>query len=150
MQDTQAKRTEQERDMYQETLEIATRGRGTYSITAELQKVVQKSGVETGLCHLFVQHTSASLVICENADPDVRSDLEGWMQRQVPDGDPAYAHSMEGADDMPAHIRSILTNMDLTIPVTAGSAALGIWQGVFLYEHRYQPHRRRVIVTVKD
>jgi len=95
-----------------------------------------------------VQHTSASLVLCENADPDVRSDLEGWMQRQVPDGDPTYAHNMEGADDMPAHIRSILTKMDLTLPVKAGSAALGTWQGVFLYEHRYQPHRRQVIVTV--
>ncbi len=134
--------------MYQEMLEIATRGRGTYNITPKLQEVVKKSGVEVGLCQVFVQHTSASLIICENADPDVRSDLEGWLQRQVPDGDPAYAHSMEGGDDMPAHIRSVLTNMDLTLPVTAGRAALGTWQGVFLYEHRFQPHRRRVIVTI--
>jgi secondary thiamine-phosphate synthase enzyme len=134
--------------MYQETLEIGTRGRGTYNITADLQQVVAQSGIQTGLCHVFVQHTSASLIVCENADPDVRSDLEGWLQRQVPDGDPAHAHSMEGPDDMPAHIRSILTNMDLTIPVSNGRAALGTWQGVYLYEHRYQSYRRRVIVTV--
>jgi len=134
--------------MHQEILEIATRGRGTYNITAELQAAVRSSGIATGLCHVFVQHTSASLIICENADPDVRSDLEGWLQRQVPDGDPAYAHSMEGADDMPAHIRSILTNMDLTLPVTRGRAALGTWQGVFLYEHRQHGHHRKVIVTV--
>jgi len=129
-------------------MEIATQGRGTYNITAGLQQLVSRSGVQTGLCHLFVQHTSASLVICENADPDVRRDLEGWMSRQVPDGDPAYAHSMEGPDDMPAHIRSILTNMDLSVPVSRGRAALGTWQGVFLYEHRYQAQRRRVIVTI--
>jgi len=134
--------------MHQEILEITTRGRGTYDITAELQAMVRASGIATGLCHVFVQHTSASLLICENADPDVRSDLEGWLQRQVPDGDPAYAHSMEGADDMPAHIRSILTNMDLTLPVTRGRAALGTWQGVFLYEHRQHGHHRKVIVTV--
>lgn len=134
--------------MYQELMEIATQGRGTYNITAGLQQLVSRSGVQTGLCHLFVQHTSASLVICENADPDVRRDLEGWMSRQVPDGDPAYAHSMEGPDDMPAHIRSILTNMDLSVPVSRGRAALGTWQGVFLYEHRYQAQRRRVIVTI--
>jgi len=134
--------------MYQEVLEITTRGRGTYNLTTELQTLVSASGVETGLCHVFVQHTSASLIICENADADVRSDLEDWLQRQVRDGDPAYAHSMEGPDDMPAHIRSILTNMDLSLPVRQGRAALGTWQGVFLYEHRHQGHRRRVVVTV--
>ena len=134
--------------MYQEVLEVTTRGRGTYNITAKLQALIRASGIETGLCHVFVQHTSASLIICENADPDVRSDLEGWLQRQVPDGDPAYAHSMEGADDMPAHIRSVLTNMDLALPVTGGRAALGTWQGVFLYEHRHHVHHRSVIVTV--
>jgi len=134
--------------MYQEVLEIHTRGRGTYNITGELQKVVANSGISVGLCHVFVQHTSASLIVCENADPDVRSDVEGWLGKYVPDGDPAYAHSMEGADDMPAHIRSILTNMDLTLPVRAGHCALGTWQGVFLYEHRYQSHRRSIVVTV--
>lgn len=134
--------------MYQQSLEISTRGRGTYNITQDLQELISRSGIETGLCHLFVQHTSASLVICENADPDVRADLEGWMKTRVPDGDPTYAHSLEGPDDMPAHIRSILTNMDLTVPISNGRAALGTWQGVFLYEHRYQAHRRRVVVTV--
>ena len=134
--------------MHQRVLQVATRGRGTYNITGELQKVVAASGIETGLCHVFVQHTSASLIICENADPDVRSDLEDWLARQVRDGDPAYAHSMEGPDDMPAHIRSILTNMDLTVPVNQGRCALGTWQGVFLYEHRHHGQRRSLLVTV--
>ena len=134
--------------MHQEKFHVATRGRGTYNITQRVQQAVSNSGIDTGLCHLFVQHTSASLVITENADPDVRRDLEDWMQRQVPDGDPAYAHSLEGADDMPAHIRSVLTQTAITLPVSNGRAALGTWQGVFLYEHRYQGHQRSVIVTV--
>lgn len=134
--------------MYQETLQIDTRGRGTLNLTQQVQEVVSRSGVDTGLCHVFVQHTSASLILCENADPDVRNDLEDWLARQAPDGDPRYRHSMEGPDDMPAHIRSILTSMDLTLPVTSGTCALGTWQGVFLYEHRQYAHRRRVIVTV--
>jgi len=134
--------------MFQETLEFTTHGRGTSDITRELQGLVARSGVSTGLCHVFVQHTSASLLLCENADPDVRADLEGWLVRQVPDGDPLYRHDMEGPDDMPAHIRAILTNMDLTLPVTSGRCALGTWQGVFLYEHRRQGHRRRVVVTI--
>ena len=136
--------------MHQTIIQITTKGRGTYDITRELQQAVRASGIQTGLCHTFVQHTSASLVICENADPDVRSDLEDWLQRNIPDGDPAYAHSMEGADDMPAHIRSILTKMDLTLPVTNGHCALGTWQGVFLYEHRYQAHQRQLIITVSN
>ncbi len=134
--------------MFQELLEIDTRGRGTRDITLEVQAVVARSGVATGLCHVFVQHTSASLILCENADPDVRRDLDGWFGRAVPDGDPLYRHSMEGPDDMPAHIRSILTNMDLTLPVREGRCALGTWQGIFLYEHRHHGHRRRVLVTV--
>lgn len=134
--------------MFQETLEFTTRGRGTSDITLDIQAVVKRSGVNTGLCHVFLQHTSASLVLCENADPDVRADLENWLTRHVPDGDPAYRHDMEGPDDMPAHIRAILTNMDLTLPVTSGRCALGTWQGVFLYEHRHQGHQRRVVVTV--
>jgi len=137
-----------EAQMYQQTLQIDTRGRGTLNLTQQLQEVVSRSGVDTGLCHVFVQHTSASLILCENADPDVRKDLEDWLARQAPDGDPRYRHSMEGPDDMPAHIRSILTGMDLTLPVTSGACALGTWQGVFLYEHRQYAHRRRVIVTV--
>jgi len=134
--------------MFQETLEFSTRGRGTSDITREIQDAVARSGVSTGLCHVFLQHTSASLVLCENADPDVRLDLEGWLARQVPDGDPRYRHDMEGPDDMPAHIRAILTNMDLTLPVSSGRCALGTWQGLFLYEHRQHGHRRRVVVSV--
>ena len=136
--------------MYQTTLNFTTQGRGTYNITQQLQQAVQKSGIKTGLCHIFVQHTSASLIICENADPSVRSDLEDWFQRSIPDGDPTYAHSMEGEDDMPAHIRSILTKMDLTLPVSQGRCALGTWQGVFLYEHRYQAHSRQLVLTIND
>jgi secondary thiamine-phosphate synthase enzyme len=135
---------------FQTTLQHQTRGRGTYDITAEIQAAVRESGIDTGLCHVFVQHTSASLIICENADPTVRSDLERFIERLVPDGDPIYDHTMEGPDDMPAHVRSILTKMDLTIPVSAGRCALGTWQGVYLYEHRQQPHRRSVMVTVSD
>lgn len=134
--------------MYQETLEIPTTGRGTYDITHEVQETVARSGVGTGLCHIFVQHTSASLLLCENADPDVRHDIEAWLNREVPDGDPRYRHSLEGPDDMPAHIRSVLTNMDLTLPVSAGRCALGTWQGIFLYEHRHHGHRRRAVITV--
>jgi len=134
--------------MYQETLHIKTSGRGTQNISQQIQNVVRNSGIQTGLCHVFVKHTSASLIICENADPDVRSDLEDWLAREVQDSDPRYRHSMEGADDMAAHIRSILTKMDQTLPVTQGRLALGTWQGLFLYEHRYQGHQRSIVVTV--
>ena len=135
---------------YQETIQQATRGRGTYEITADVQTVVRAAGIETGLCHVFVQHTSASLIVCENADPTVRSDLERFITRLAPDGDPIYEHTLEGPDDMPAHVRSILTNMDLTVPVSNGRCALGTWQGIYLYEHRHHAQRRRVVVTVRD
>ena len=131
----------------QEILEISTRGRGTYNISREVQAAVQQCGIETGLCHVFVQHTSASLMLCENADPQVRADMEAFMKRLVPDGDPLFAHTQEGPDDMPAHVRSILTGMELTVPVTAGECALGTWQGIYLYEHRTHPHTRRITVT---
>jgi len=134
--------------MYQETLHIKTSGRGTQNISQQIQNVVRNSGIQTGLCHVFVKHTSASLIICENADTDVRSDLEDWLTREVQDGDPRYRHSMEGPDDMAAHIRSILTKMDQTLPVTQGRLALGTWQGLFLYEHRYHGHQRSIVVTV--
>ena len=133
----------------QETLSVKTRGRGTYDLTAEVANLVASSKVHTGLCHVFVQHTSASLILCENADPTVRSDLERFMVHLVPDGDPMYRHSQEGPDDMPAHVRSILTNMDLTLPVSNGRLGLGIWQGIYLYEHRAQQHHRRIMVTVQ-
>jgi secondary thiamine-phosphate synthase enzyme len=135
---------------YQQSFEVATRGRGTYDITREIAGSVAAAAVDSGLCHVFVHHTSASLILCENADPTVRSDLERFLARLVPDGDPLFAHVDEGPDDMPAHVRAILTKMDLTLPVTAGRCALGTWQGVYLYEHRSHPHRRRVTVTVRD
>ena len=134
--------------MHQFSFTIATHGRGTYDITAEIQRGVRESGVDTGLCHVFVHHTSASLILCENADPDVRADLETFMARLVPDGDPMFIHTAEGPDDMPAHVRSILTQNGLGIPVTRGQCALGTWQGVYLWEHRSMGHRRRITVTV--
>lgn len=135
---------------YQRTVQLTTRGRGTYELTEEIDAVVRASAVETGVCHVFVQHTSASLVICENADPTVRSDLERFMGRLAPDGDPIYDHTLEGPDDMPAHVRAVLTKMDLTVPVARGRCALGTWQGIYLYEHRLRPHSRKVVVTVRD
>lgn len=134
--------------IHQQTLTFQTRGRGTVEITGEVERVVADSGVRTGLCNVFIKHTSASLIICENADPSVRQDLERFAARLAPDGDPLFQHTLEGPDDMPAHIRSILTQTALTIPITQGAPALGTWQGVFLWEHRTHPHRRSVVVTV--
>jgi secondary thiamine-phosphate synthase enzyme len=132
----------------QKTLEFRTRGRGTTDIVAEIQQVVTDSGIKTGLCNVFLQHTSASLILCENADPDVRKDLEMLLQRLAPDGDPDYVHDTEGPDDMAAHARSMLTSNSLTIPVTGQQLQLGTWQGIYLYEHRTAPHTRSAIVTV--
>jgi secondary thiamine-phosphate synthase enzyme len=134
--------------VYQQSFRIETTGRGSYSITAEVARHLQQSGIRTGLCHLFLRHTSASLIYCENADPDVREDLERFMQRLVPDGDALFAHTAEGPDDMPAHIRNILTHTDLTLPVTNGRPSLGTWQGLYLWEHRQQGHHREITVTV--
>ena len=136
--------------IHQETIRQRTRGRGTYDITGQVQTIVRNAGIQSGLCHLFLQHTSASLIICENADPSVRSDLERFLARLVPDGDPVYDHTQEGPDDMPAHVRAVLTKMEMTLPVSSGHCALGTWQGVYLYEHRHHAHERRVIVTVRD
>ena len=133
----------------QSELRVSTKGRGTYDITGDVQRAVRDSGVTLGLCHVFICHTSASLMLCENADPSVITDLETFMSRQVPDGDPIFTHTAEGPDDMPAHIRSILTQSDLNLPVRQGSCALGTWQGVFLWEHRQSPHTRRVVITVQ-
>jgi len=132
----------------QHELQVSTEGRGTYEISDEVQRVVRDAGVRSGLCHVFICHTSASLMLCENADPSVMRDLEMFMSRQVPDGDPMFTHTAEGPDDMPAHIRSILTQSDLNLPVRDGRCALGTWQGVYLWEHRRAPHTRRVILTV--
>jgi secondary thiamine-phosphate synthase enzyme len=130
------------------SFEIATRGRGTLDITRQVQREVERSGVQSGLCNVFVHHTSASLILCENADPGVRSDLEAFFSRLVKDGDPLFAHDQEGPDDMPSHVRTVLTETSLNVPVREGKLALGTWQGIYLWEHRHLPHRRRVTVTV--
>jgi len=128
---------------------VTTNGRGTYDLTRDVQDAVRESGIRAGLCHVFVCHTSASLMLCENADPSVLRDMETFMSRQVPDGDAMFTHTAEGPDDMPAHVRSVLTGSDLNIPVMEGRCALGTWQGIYLWEHRRAPHARRIIVTVQ-
>lgn len=133
---------------HQREIAVKTPGRGTVDITAEVEAVVGEAGVTTGLCHVFIQHTSASLMLCENADPTVRRDLDAFMGRLVPDGDAIFRHTSEGPDDMPAHVRSVLTQSALSLPVTGGRCGLGTWQGVYLWEHRHAAHRRRVTVTV--
>ena len=132
----------------QDAIEVFTKGRGTFDITAPVQAAVERSDIQTGLCQIFIHHTSASLILCENADPDVQRDLESFMARLVPDGDPLYRHTAEGPDDMPAHVRSVLTQSALSLPVTDGRCALGTWQGIYLWEHRSAGHRRRVTITV--
>ncbi len=134
--------------IHQTSLTFHTKGRGTTDISADVQRAVTASGIKTGICTVFLQHTSASLILCENADPDVRKDLEMLLQRLAPDGDPAYVHDTEGPDDMAAHARSMLTSNSLSIPVAEGKLMLGTWQGVYLYEHRYAGHARSVVVTV--
>jgi len=132
-----------------ESISVPTRGRGTVELTGKVQAIVARSGVALGLCHVFIHHTSASLMLCENADPDVLRDLETFMSGLAPDGDPRFVHTAEGRDDMPAHVRSVLTQTGLAIPVRGGRCDLGAWQGVYLWEHRHAPHRRRVTVTVQ-
>jgi secondary thiamine-phosphate synthase enzyme len=135
--------------MFQEELVIETRGRGSFEITADVAALVDGSSITDGLCHLFIRHTSASLMVNENADPVVLEDLETFMRDLVPDGDPRFRHTAEGPDDMPAHIRSLLTQTDLSIPVRGGRLTLGSWQGIFLWEHRTRPHRRTVLVSIQ-
>ncbi|KRT55031.1 secondary thiamine-phosphate synthase enzyme YjbQ [endosymbiont of Ridgeia piscesae] len=134
--------------VHQETLQFDSRGRGSFNITHEVEQIIRQAGIRTGICQLFLHHTSASLILCENADPTVRSDLERFMARLVPDGDPLFDHTQEGPDDMAAHVRSILTKMDLSFPIIDGRPGLGTWQGIYLWEHRSHPHRRRVTVTL--
>jgi secondary thiamine-phosphate synthase enzyme len=131
-----------------ESFVVETPGRGTTDLTDRIARVVGASGVDVGLCNVFVHHTSASLILCENADPTVRADLERFAARLVPDGDPIFRHVDEGPDDMPAHVRSILTHASLAIPLAGGRLDLGTWQGVYLWEHRTAPHRRRLTVSV--
>ena len=133
---------------HQSILSFSTRGRGTQDITRDVAAVLAASGVQCGLVHVFVQHTSCSLTITENADPDVRRDLDTVMSRLAPDGDPAWRHHDEGPDDMAAHVRNVLTDTGITVPVGGGRLLLGTWQGIFLWEHRTSPHRRSVVVTV--
>lgn len=132
----------------QHELQISTEGRGTYSITGQVQDLVGRSGIATGICNLFIHHTSASLMLCENADPSVMHDLETFMQRYVPDGDPMFTHTAEGPDDMPAHVRSVLTQSDLNLPISGSRCSLGTWQGVYIWEHRTAPHRRTITITL--
>lgn len=134
--------------VHQQQLRFSTHGRGTYNISSDVDKVIQASAIKTGVCQVFIHHTSASLIFCENADPTVRSDLETFMRRLVPDGDKMFEHTDEGDDDMAAHVRTVLTESALTFPVTDGKQSLGIWQGIFLWEHRTHSFKRNITVTV--
>lgn len=125
-------------------LNLATRGRGLYEFTAEVAAWIGTEKFQNGLVTLHLRHTSASLLIQENADPDVRTDLENFFKRLVPDGDPLFIHTCEGADDMPAHVRTALTTVNLSLPLRQGRLTLGTWQGIYLWEHRHTPHRRTI------
>jgi secondary thiamine-phosphate synthase enzyme len=131
-----------------DAFEIRTRGKGTYQITSEVADIVQRSGIKTGTVTVFVRHTSASLVIMENADPSARRDLEEFFERLVPENTPWFVHTDEGPDDMPSHIRMALTRTSEVIPIMGGRMVLGTWQGIFLFEHRRAPHRREIVVSV--
>jgi secondary thiamine-phosphate synthase enzyme len=132
----------------QHSFRVETRGKGMYDITAQVQAAVQHSGISQGLCTVFIVHTSASLLIQENADVEVQRDLERFFARLVPDGDPLFKHVEEGPDDMPAHVRAALTQTSLGIPVQGGKPALGTWQGIYVFEHRNRPHTRTLIVQL--
>lgn len=135
--------------MIQKVIRIQTAGRGTTEITHQVQSAVADSGLSAGMCNLFIQHTSASLIICENAAPEVHTDLEYFMSRIAPDADPAYQHDDEGPDDMAAHIRTIITQTSLNIPVMNARCALGTWQGIYLWEHRTHAHRRNIVLSIQ-
>lgn len=131
-----------------ESFVVTTGGKGTYEITGEVRRIVRASGIWTGVATVFIQHTSASLVIYENADPSARHDLHTWLEKLVPEHDPDYVHTMEGPDDTTSHLRMALTRTSEVIPVVRGCPALGTWQGIFIFEHRRAPHRRTVVVSV--
>ena len=133
---------------FAQSFEVATKGRSTVDLTGDVRSIVAQSRAQSGLCNVFLHHTSASLILCENADPTVRRDLEAFIGRLVPDGDPIFEHSDVGPDDMPAHVRAVLTGNSLSLPIAGGKLDVGTWQGVYLWEHRHAPHRRRVTVTV--
>lgn len=134
--------------MHRETLEVATPGRGFIEITRQVGEIVARAGIAEGLCNIFILHTSASLVITENADPDVLADLETVISELAPDGDPRFTHTAEGPDDMSAHVRCLLTQTSISVPIDSGALRLGTWQGLFLWEHRTRPHARTVVVSV--
>lgn len=134
--------------LHTQSFQHASAGRGTYELTERVQRIVHESGVSQGLCTVFIHHTSASLIITENADPDVQRDLEAFMQRLVPDGDPLFVHTAEGPDDMPSHVRCALTQTSLSIPIGQRRCELGTWQGIYLWEHRKAPHTRKLTVTI--
>ena len=133
--------------VYQTTLTLSTRGQGTYEITDEVARALKKSGMAHGIVTVFCQHTSCSLVLMENADPSARRDLEAWLNRLVPEDDPGFTHTLEGADDMPSHIKMALTRTSETIPFASAKLLLGTWQGIFLWEHRAAPHTRSIVLT---
>ncbi|MEW6745897.1 MAG: secondary thiamine-phosphate synthase enzyme YjbQ [Planctomycetota bacterium] len=132
----------------QRTLNVRTQGRGLYEVTAQVRGIVREAGIGTGLCVVFCRHTSASLLIQENADPSARRDLEAWLERMAPDGDPRYTHDSEGSDDMASHLRSVMTRTSEVIPVAGGELVLGTWQGLYLAEHRRRSHNRSLLVHV--
>ena len=134
--------------LHQQKLRFSTTGRGTYNITKQITEAIEKSGIKSGVCQLFLQHTSASLILCENADKTVQEDLETYMTKLVKDGDSMYKHNDEGPDDMAAHIRTVLTQSSMSIPIYKGRCDLGRWQGIFLWEHRTNCHKRNIAVTI--
>ncbi|WP_321277379.1 secondary thiamine-phosphate synthase enzyme YjbQ [Thiomicrorhabdus indica] len=134
---------------FQQSLTIESPRRGTFNITEKINQIVKQSEIITGVAHVFIKHTSASLIITENADPTVREDIEYWMQKTIQDGDPNYQHDYEGDDDMSGHIRCMITQMNQTIPVSTGRLNLGVWQGLFLYEHRTGRYNREIVVTIQ-
>ena len=131
-----------------DAFQVSTRGKGTYEITGEVERIVRASGVKTGTVTVFVQHTSASLIIYENADPSARTDLHAFFERLVPEDQDYFVHTDEGPDDMPSHLRMVLTRTSEVVPIAHGDMQLGTWQGIFLFEHRRAPHRRNVVVSV--
>ncbi|VAW45171.1 UPF0047 protein YjbQ [hydrothermal vent metagenome] len=134
---------------FQTEINLSSPYRGTFNITERINAVIKKSNIQSGLCHIFIQHTSASLIITENADPTVREDIEYWMQKHILDGDPNYQHCYEGDDDMSGHLRCIVTDTSHTIPVTNGQLNLGTWQSLFLYEHRKGTFNRKIVITIQ-
>jgi secondary thiamine-phosphate synthase enzyme len=134
--------------IYRGELSVATRGRGIYDISRDVARIVGTSRAREGLATIWIAHTSASLIVCENADPSVRSDLEAFFARLVADGDPLFEHTAEGDDDMPAHVRSVLTQTSIGVPIVDGRLALGTWQGLYVWEHRKAPHDRKITVSV--